>query len=67
MNAAVLLIALCILFALRGWYMRMLWAMFPDMQEGKVMPTIILGCALFGVVSLTNIIAVRNKINNIQH
>ena len=67
MNAAVLLIALCILFALRGWYMRMLWAMFPDMQEGKVMPTIILGCALFGVVSLINIIAVRNKINNIQH
>lgn len=67
MNAAVLLIALCILFALRGWYMRMLWAMFPDMQEGKVMPTIILGCALFVVVSLINIIAVRNKINNIQH
>ena len=67
MNAAVLLISLCILFALRGWYMRMLWAMFPDMQEGKVMPTIILGCALFGVVSLINIIAVRNKINNIQH
>lgn len=67
MNAAVLLIALCILFALRGWYMRMLWAMFPDIQEGKVMPTIILGCALFGVVSLINIIAVRNKINNIQH
>ena len=67
MNAAVLLISLCILFALSGWYMRMLWAMFPDMQEGKVMPTIILGCALFGVVSLINIIAVRNKINNIQH
>ena len=67
MNAAVLLISLCILFALRGWYMRMLWAMFPDMQEGKVMPTIILGCALFGVVSLINIIAVRNKINHIQH
>lgn len=67
MNAAVLLIALCILFALRGWYMRMLWAMFPDIQEGKVMPTIILGCALFGVVSLINIIAVRNRINNIQH
>ena len=67
MNIAVLLIALGILFALRGWYMRMLWAMFPDMQEGKVLPTLILGGALFGVVSLINIVAVRNKINNIQH
>ena len=67
MNIAVLLIALCILFALRSWYMRMLWAMFPDMQEGRVMPTLILGSALFGIVSLINIIAVRNKIKNIQH
>ncbi|MBO4662590.1 MAG: ABC transporter permease [Bacteroidaceae bacterium] len=67
MNIAVLLIALGILFALRGWYMRMLWAMFPDMQEGKVLPTLILGGVLFGIVSLMNIFAVRNKINNIQH
>lgn len=67
MNIAVLLIALGILFALRGWYMRMLWAMFPDMQEGKVLPTLILGGVLFGIVSLINIFAVRNKINNIQH
>ena len=67
MNAAVLLISLCILFALRGWYMRMLWAMFPDMQEGRVVPTLALGFALFAIVSLINIIAVRNKINNIQH
>ena len=67
MNAAVLLMALGILFALRGWYMRMLWAMFPDMQEGKVAPTLILGAVLFGVVSLINMVAVRNKINNIQH
>ena len=67
MNMAVLLIALGILYALRSWYMRMLWAMFPDMQEGRVMPTLILGSALFGIVSLINIIAVRNKIKNIQH
>ncbi|MCR5333488.1 MAG: ABC transporter permease [Bacteroidaceae bacterium] len=67
MNAAVLLIALCILLALRGWYMSMLWVMFPDMQEGRVVPTLALGFALFAIVSLINIIAVRNKINNIQH
>ena len=67
MNMAVLLIALGILYALRSWYMRMLWAMFPDIQEGRVVPTLALGFALFAIVSLINIIAVRNKINNIQH
>lgn len=67
MNMAVLLIALGILYALRSWYMRMLWAMFPDIQEGRVVPTLALGFALFAIVSLINIIAVHNKINNIQH
>lgn len=67
MNAAVLVIAFGILLAIRNWYMRMLWAMFPDIQEGSVMPALTLGIFLLCVVSLLNVVAIRRKINSIQH
>lgn len=67
MNAMVLILAFVVLLVIRSYYMRMLWAMFPDMQQGSLIPALCLGIVLFVIVSLINAIAVRNKIRGIQH
>ena len=61
-NVLVLLLALTLLWWLRGHYMKMLWSMFPTMPSGSYLPTIILGVALCLLVSVLNIIALRRKI-----
>lgn len=61
-NVLVLLLALALLWWLRGHYMKMLWSMFPTMPSGSYLPTIILGVALCLLVSVLNIIALRRKI-----
>ncbi len=66
MNAGVLLLAVAVLLYLRGYYLDLLWQMFPQMSEGRLMPTLVLGIALFALVSIVNIAAIRHKINNIN-
>ena len=63
MNAAVLLLATGGLCLLRSLYMGRLLTVFPDMPEGSILPAILLGTALFLVVSLVNAIAIRRRIN----
>ena len=65
MNALVLLLAFGLLFWIRGLYLERLWQMFPTLSEGRVSMTILLGVALFVVVSFFNIIAIRRKINSL--
>lgn len=62
MNACVLLLALALVFWIRGRYLERLWQMFPTLQEGATGTTILLGIILFLLVSLLNIIAIRRKI-----
>lgn len=62
MNAAVLIIALVVLYFLRQYYMEMIWAMFPTMDEAPMWPALALGAALFVGVSILNVIAVRRKV-----
>ncbi len=62
MNACVLLLALVLVFWIRGRYLERLWQMFPTLQEGATGTTILLGIILFLLVSLLNIIAIRRKI-----
>jgi hypothetical protein len=42
-----------------------LWVMFPQMQDGSMLPALSLGFCLFAVVSIINIIAVRNRVMKI--
>ncbi len=65
MNALVLLLAFGLLFWIRGLYLERLWQMFPTLSEGRVSMTILLGVALFVVVSFFNIIVIRRKINSL--
>ncbi len=65
MNAAVLLLALLILHVLRGYYMNMIWAMFPTLEDAPMWPAYVLGGALFLLVSVLNVLAVSRKVMNI--
>jgi len=65
MNGVVLILSLTILFIVRRYYMNMLWVMFPQMQDGSMWPSICLGIGLFIVVSMINIVAVRNRVMKI--
>lgn len=65
LNALVLLLAFALLFWLRGIYLERLWQMFPTLSEGSVTTTVLIGFALFVIVSFFNIIAIRRKINRL--
>ena len=65
LNALVLLLSFILLFWLRGIYLERLWQMFPTLAEGSVSMTILMGFALFVIVSFFNIIAIRRKINRL--
>ena len=65
MNGVVLVLSFIILYLVRGYYMDRLWVMFPQMQDSSLLPAICLGCGLFFVVSIVNIVAVRNRVMKI--
>ena len=65
MNGIVLLLSFIILYMVRRYYMNMLWVMFPQMQDGSLIPAFCLGLGLFMIVSLINIIAVRGRVMKI--
>ena len=65
LNVVVLVIAWVILFFIRGYYMDFIEALYPDIEEGSMIPAIGLGLGLFLVVSLLNMVAIRRKVMNI--
>lgn len=65
MNGVVLLLSLLLLYFVRSYYMNMLWAIFPNMQDGSMLPSVALGLCLYGVVSLVNVAAVRSRVMKI--
>lgn len=62
LNLAVLCIAVAAVFLLRGYYMDMLYQIFPAMEEASVLPSLLLGILLFVVVSAINMYAVKHRI-----
>ncbi|MBQ7495381.1 MAG: ABC transporter permease [Bacteroidaceae bacterium] len=65
LNALVLLFSIILLFWTRHFYLEQLWQMFPTLSEGSTIPAILMGLALFLLVSLLNIFAIRHKINSL--
>lgn len=65
LNVVVLIIAWGILFFVRGYYMDFIEAIFPAIDEGTMLPAIVLGLALFLLVSVLNVIAIRRKVMGI--
>ena len=65
LNIVVLIVAWVVLFFLRSYYMDFIETLFPDIDEGSMLPTILLGLVLFFIVSVLNIIAIRRKVMKI--
>lgn len=65
MNGVVLALSFILLYLVRDTYMDRLWVMFPQMQDGSLLPALCLGCGLFFIVSIINIVAVRNRVMKI--
>lgn len=64
-NALVLIMALAGLCILRHYYMERLWAMFPQMPDGSLWPSVVLGLALFAVVVMVNVVVVYRRVMKI--
>ncbi|MBP7098439.1 MAG: ABC transporter permease [Prevotella sp.] len=65
LNIAVLIIAWIILFFVRNYYMGIIETLFPDMEDGSMLSTFVVGISLLVLVSICNLIAIRNKIASI--
>lgn len=65
LNAGVLLLSLALLLWLRSAYLNYLWQIFPTLSEGSLTDTMLVGFALFVIVSFLNIIVIRRKINTL--
>lgn len=65
LNIVVLIVAWVVLFFLRSCYMDFIETLFPDIDEGSMLPAILLGLVLFFIVSVLNIIAIRRKVMKI--
>ena len=67
LNVAVLIVAWCFLFFMRDVYMEFIEALYPHLEEGTMMPAILLGMVLFLLVTTLNIVAIRRKIMRIWY
>jgi hypothetical protein len=65
LNIGVLLIAWIAIFFIRNYYMNILETLFPELNDGNMVPAIIVGLCLFALVSILNIIAIRRKVMSI--
>jgi hypothetical protein len=65
LNIAVLIMAWVILFFVRNYYMGIIETLFPDMEDGSMLSTFVVGISLLVLVSICNLIAIRNKITSI--
>ncbi len=65
LNIAVLIMAWIILFFVRNYYMGIIETLFPDIEDGSMLPTFFVGISLLLLVSICNLFAIRNKIASI--
>ena len=65
LNLVVLLIALVVLSLLRGYYMEVIETLFPDIDEGNILPSVAVGLCLFALISVVNVIVVRRKVMSV--
>ena len=64
LNGGVLLVSVGLMWLVRGLYMGVLHTLAPQMEEGSVLVTLLVGVLLCVAVSLLNAVAVRKKIKS---
>lgn len=65
LNLAVLLITWTILFVVRGYYMDVIETLFPEIEQGSMTDSLVLGVALFALITVLNVVAIRRKVSAI--
>lgn len=65
LNVAVLLLAWFALYFIRDYYMDMIYAFFPQLADGSMLPAILAGLFLLVVVTVLNQYAIRRKVMRI--
>ena len=65
LNAAVLVVALLIVYIVRMQYLRTLVALFPDVRTGSFLPAVVLGVVLLLFVTTVNQLAIRRKVKGV--
>ena len=65
LNISVLMIAFIVLIIVRKSYMDTIYTLFPDLNDGSMIPSLLLGLALFVVISVLNCIVINRKIMRI--
>ena len=65
LNAFVLVIAILTTLLVRGSYMDTIITLFPEMPDGTVLPMLLLGAALFVIVSCVNVLPIHNKVKSL--
>lgn len=65
LNLLVLIIALTVVFFVRNYYMNVVETLFPNIAEGSLLPSVLVGFALFALITISNSVAIRHKVMNI--
>ena len=65
LNLLVLLVSIALVCSLRVSYLEMLESIYPTLETGTVVWTILIGLVLFTIVSLINVWAIRKKIDSL--
>lgn len=65
LNVAVLLMSLVLLFFVRNYYMGVIISLFPEIDDGNLLPALGIGVVLFVLVTIVNQVAIRRKVMNI--
>lgn len=67
MNAATLVLAFMLLLLIRSHYMHVIGLIFPSLKSGSLLPALLTGGAIFVLVSVLNILAIRRKVMHIWY
>ena len=67
LNVLVLVIAVVVVVVVRSYYMTMIEEIYPELAHGTLLPMLIVGMALFLVVTLVNVFVIRRKIIRIWY
>lgn len=65
LNVAVLILSIIIVAIARNYYIDMIYLLFPQLDSTSLLPSILLGLALFALVSVFNQLAIYMKIKRI--
>ncbi len=65
LNLAVLLLSLLMLHFTRDYYMGVITTLFPQIDDGSMLPAVGVGLVLFALVTIVNQVAIRRKVMKI--